>query len=213
LGCRCCCAGAAQARAPFTQTRLTLRWHSFVLGCCFGNRVVCGVGRGNGVGLASRRDRCPWPLRPGRRAGSEAHGTPLATVQADCGATRRFSGRPSDRRDTPAPVGAQSVLCLSCAGHAITVKPGLVSLGGRSSPACGPHCRRRGGFGGSRHGRRPVEGNHEQTGLAERVNGSAWLSRDGHWSARGRRRACPTLAPMPRRGISAISASISRSSR
>jgi hypothetical protein len=203
----------AHAIAPHRSTCGATKLRSALSHPGFGNRVVCGVGRGNSVGRASTRDRCPWPLRPGLRARSEAPGTPLVAVQADRGAPPRLGGRRSNRRDTPAPVVAQNVLCLSCAGQAITVKPGLVSPGWRSSPASGRHCQRRGGLRGSRHGRRPVEGNHEQAGMAKRVNGSAWSSRDSHRSARGRRRACPTLAPMPRRGVSAISASISRSSR
>ena len=193
--------------------RFPFWWHSLVLRCRFGNRIVCGVARGNSAGLASRCDRGPRPLRPRRRASSEALGTPLAALQADRGAIRRFGGGPPNRGNASAAVSARDVLCLFCAAQAITVKPGPVSLGGRNSTASRPHCQRPGGLRGSRYGRRPAEGNHEQAGMAERVSGSAWLSSNSQWSARARRRACPTLAPMPRRGMSAISASTSRSSR
>jgi hypothetical protein len=136
------CTEAAQASTPSTQTRLAFRWHSLVFRCCFGKRIVCGVGRGNSVGKPSSCDRGPRPLRPRRRGRSGAGDTPLAALQADRGVAQRCCGRPADRGNAPAPISAQDVLCLFCAAQAITVKSALVSFGRSNSPASRPPCRR-----------------------------------------------------------------------
>jgi hypothetical protein len=187
-----------------TQRGLAFRWHSLVLRCFFGKRIACGVGSANRAAQASRCDRGPRPLRPCRRVRSEARSTPVAALQADRGATRRFGGRPTDRRNAPAPVtSAQDVLCLSCATRAITVQSALVSLGRCGSPPSGPRPVLHPHLVG-RDGPRPVERNNEQAGMVERVDRSMFRSKDSHWAARGRRTARPTLAPIPQPARSAI---------
>jgi len=90
---------------------------------------------------------------------------------------------------------------------------GLVSTGWRNSPARGPQRRRLVCLRGGRHRSRPVERHHEQAGMVEHVNRSAGDAQSTHRAARARRALRPNLAQKPGRGLSLISASMSRSSR
>jgi hypothetical protein len=208
------CTGAAQAGAASTQTsRLTPGRHSFVLGRRFGNPLVCGVGGVGSDGEASRRGWLPGPTRPRRRSRLGASSTPVATVQADRGANRRFGARPPDRGSAPAPLSCPGhVLCLLRAARAIAVKSALVSIGRRNSRTAGPDGRRFVCLRGGRHRPRPVERHHEQARMVERVNRSAREGQNTHRAAR-RRAVRPNIAPRRGRGLSLISASMSRSSR
>jgi hypothetical protein len=172
------CTGAAQAGAASTRTsRLKPRRHSFVLGRCFGNPIVGGVGGVSGDGQASRRDPASRPTRPRRRPRLGGSSTPLATAQADPGANRRFGGRPADRVNAPAPLSCPGrVLCLVRAARAIAVKSNLVSIGRRNSRRSGPDGRRLVRLRGGGRRPRPGERNHEQARMVEHVNRSA---RDG----------------------------------
>jgi hypothetical protein len=209
------CTGAAQAGVAPTQTlRLPPRRHPFALGCCFGSPIVCGVGGVSSDGQAWRDDPAPRPTRPRRRSRLGASSTPLATVQADRGANRRFGGRPPDRGSAPPPISCPGdVLCLLRAARAITAKPALVSTGRRNSPTSGPHGRRLMCLRGGRHRPRPVERHQEQARMVERVNRPTSQGQNTHRLTRARRIARPTLAPSRGRGLSLIAAPMSRSSR
>jgi hypothetical protein len=100
-----------------------------------------------------------------------ASSPPLATVQADHGATRRFCGRPRDRGSASPPVTCpDEVLRLVRAARAITVKPALVSIGRRNSRLSGRPAQRLECLRGGRHRARPVEPNHEQAWMVEQIN-------------------------------------------
>jgi hypothetical protein len=102
-----------------------------------------------------------------------ARGTPLATVDADRGPSRRFGGRRPDRNAPPPVECAEDMLRLSRAARAMAVKAALVSIGRRSSRTSGPLGRRLECLRGSRHRPRPVERNHEQARMFGHVNHSS----------------------------------------
>ena len=102
-----------------------------------------------------------------------ARGTPLATVDADRGPSRRFGGRRPDRNAPPPVECAEDMLRLSRAARAMAVKTALGSIGRRSSRTSGPLGRRLECLRGSRHRPRPVERNHEQARMFGHVNHSS----------------------------------------
>jgi hypothetical protein len=191
---------------------LAPRRHSLVLRCCFGIPVVCCVGGIRSNGQASRRDPDPGPRRPGRGSTLGAGSSPLATVQADRGTACRFGGRPPDRGDASPPLGCPGdVFRLVRAARAISVKPAVMSIGRCSSRTSRPRDRRLARRRDRRHPAGPGERNHEQAGMVE------YFNHPGPDRQRAHRLACPrkarpTLAPRPRRGMRSISASMSRSS-
>ena len=93
------------------------------------------------------------------------------------------------------------------------MKAALVSIGRRDPPASGPlQCERLECLRGSRHRPGPVEPNHEQAGMVERVNRSTCQGR----TLTGRPvlgEGRVQLSPRGRGGMSLISASMSRTSR
>jgi hypothetical protein len=204
---------SAYGAASMQTSRLAPRRHSFVLGRDFVNPIACGV-RGVSTRQAWHVDPGSRPARPRPRPRLGAGRTQLATVHADRGANRRFGGRPPDRGNPPPPVTYPGdVLRLARAARAIAVKAVLVSIGQRNS--CPPRPNGRGlvCLRGGRHPPRPVERNHEQARMIERVNRPACEGQNTHRLARAPPTARPTLAARPRRGMSSISASMSQSSR
>jgi hypothetical protein len=90
---------------------------------------------------------------------------------------------------------------------------GVESIGWCNSPASGPHRRTFVCLRGDRHRSRPVERHHEQARMVEHVNGSAGEGQSTHRAACARRAVRPNLPQRRERGLSLISASMSRSSR
>jgi hypothetical protein len=205
------CTGAVQAGVASMQaSRLVPRRHSLVLRCAFGSQIVC-TDRGVGSSDQARRgDPASGPTRPRRRPRLGVSSAPLATVQADRGADRRFRGRPPDRGSPLPPVSCpRRVLCLLRAARAIAVMSALVSIGRRNSRPCGPDGRRFVCPRGGGHRPRPVERHDEQAGTIEHLNRTPRDRQSTHRPARARRAVRPNLAPRPGRGLSLISASMS----
>jgi hypothetical protein len=205
---------SAYGAASMQTSRLAPRRHSFVLGRGFVNPIACGFSGVSTDGHAWYVDPASRPARPRPRPRLRAGRTQLATVRADRGANRRFGDRPPDRANPPPSVSCPGdLLRLARAPRAIAVKAALVSIGHPNSCPSGPNGRRLVCLRGGRHPPRPVERNHEQARMIERVDRSACEGQNTHRLARAPPTARPTLAARPRRGMSSISASMSQSSR